>query len=128
MAMTGMHHGFARQQFRHWLDDLKDPLNYEIPDLFYWKQRSGSWFAQNCLEFDSAWQDIFIPFNNRRLLREMMAVNARARQAPDYTLYHELMLALWPEVLSEPVNPQLRQVVPERLLAAVIRRMRRLIH
>lgn len=128
MSVTGMHHGFARQQFREWLDDLKDPLNYEIADLFYWEQRSGSWFAQNCLEFDSAWQDIFIVFNSRRLLAEMLAVDARARQAPDYSLYRELMLALWPEVLAEPVNPKARRTGSARLIAAVQRRMQRLLH
>jgi hypothetical protein len=125
MAATGMHHEFANRQFGRWLDALQDPLDYEIQDLFYWEQKSGSWFAQNCLEFDSAWQDVFIPFNSRRLLREMLEVDAQARQTPDYTLYRELMLTLWPEVLAEPINPRTRRALPRRLTAAVVRRLKR---
>lgn len=105
MNVTGMKHPFADKHFNSWLNDTSDPHGYNILDLFYWEQRAGSWFAHNCLEFDSAWQDIFVPFNNRQLLANMLAVDENLRKGPDYQLYQELMLLLWPEVLSEPINP-----------------------
>jgi hypothetical protein len=82
------------------------PLNYNTLDLFYWEQQAGSWFAQNCLEFDTNWYDVFVPFNSHRLLKDMLAVDEADRQGPCHELYRQLMLRLWPAaVLSEPINP-----------------------
>ena len=126
MAATGMKHPFARKQFTAWLDDAGDPPGYNILDLFYWEQRAGSWFAHNCLEFDATWQDIFIPFNSRQLLVDMLAVDENLRTGPDYELYRQLMLKMWPEVLSEPINPTANRKGRRNYLKAVARRLIRL--
>ena len=123
-AVTDMDHPFARARFSAWLKDLGDPLNYNILDLFYWEQRAGSWFAHNCLEFDMAWQDIFIPFNSRGLLKDMLSVDECDRQGPQYELYRQLMLKLWPAVLSQPINPTHSRKGMRRILSAIRRRLR----
>jgi hypothetical protein len=105
MTVTGIKHPFAERHFKSWLAEAGDPLGYHILDLFHWEQRSGSWFASNTLEFDLTWQDIFIPLNCRQLLADMLAVDEKFRRRPDYQLYRQLMVKLWPEVLSEPINP-----------------------
>jgi len=119
--VTGMEHPFAREHFERWLSDLDDPFNYDMLDLFYWEQRTGSWFAHNCLEFDTAWQELFLPFNNRRLLMELLAVDREYRGGPDYPLYRKLIEHLWPEVLAEPINPRPRHSRLKRLLGRLAR-------
>jgi len=126
VKLANMDHPFSREAFKNWLDDLGDPLGYDVLDLFYWEQRSGSWFAQNCLEFDAAWQELFFPFNNRRFLMDMLAVDNQARQAPDYVLYKKLISRLWPEVLAEPINPLSLHQRLNRLSRRMIRITRRL--
>jgi len=100
-------------------------MNYNILDLFYWEQRAGSWFAQNCLEFDTTWYDVFFPFNSRGLLMEMLAVDEADRQAPGHELYRQLMLRLWPAVLSEPINPKTTLKGLKRLSRAIERHLKR---
>jgi hypothetical protein len=128
MKVTGMNHPFADMYFSEWLKELGDTKGYDILDLFYWEQRTGSWFASNCLEFDLAWRDIFIPFNSRSLLMDMLSVGEQDRRAPDYHLYQQLMLTLWPEVLSLPINPSgisTRKRL-SNLLRRIVRRVKRL--
>jgi len=124
MKVTGMDHPFARTYFKAWLEDVDDPKGYNILDLFYWEQRAASWFAHNCLEFDSTWQDIFIPFNSRKLLTDMLAIDEEHRKAPNYELYQRLIMCLWPEVLSEPINPISKRRWTLKVLRAVVRRLR----
>ncbi len=57
------------------------------------------------LEFDIAWREIITPYNCRDVLTTMLGVDERYRCAPDYTLFKRLIDRLWPEVLSEPINP-----------------------
>lgn len=125
MMVSGLQHPFAGEQFGAWLNEAGAPLNYNILDLFYWEQRTGSWFAQNCLEFDATWYDVFFPFNSRRLLMEMLAVDEADRQAPGHELYRQLMLRLWPAVLSEPINPNTAPKGLKRLSRAIERRLKR---
>ena len=68
----------------------------------------GSWWAQNCLEFDTAWPDIFTPFSNRKLLMDMLAVDERFRKGPKYELYRHLIMKMWPAIFSYPINPKKR--------------------
>lgn len=102
---------FATQSFEKWLVGTKDVFNYNLLDLFYWEQRCGNWLAMCQLEFDIAWKDIFTPFNCRELLVNMLAVDGKYRKAPKYELYRQVMLRLWPEVLSAPINPHKRKGV-----------------
>jgi hypothetical protein len=96
---------FATTAFDKWLVGTKDAFNYNLLDLFYWEQRCGNWLAMCQSEFDIAWKDIFTPFNCRELLVNMLALEGKYRKPPNYELYRQVMLRLWPEVLSAPINP-----------------------
>lgn len=103
--LTMVDHPFAIKFFKKWLLGLGEIYNFNVLDLFHWEQKVGNWFAMNCLEFDSAWKDIFVPFNSRSLLIDFLSIDEQYRKKPTYELYNKLMFSLWPEVLSEPINP-----------------------
>jgi hypothetical protein len=126
-AVTKMEHPFAVRKFSEWLQEADDLLGFDVLDIFYWEQRAGSWFASNCLEFDSTWRDVFIPYNGRMLLVDMLSADIELRKGPPYPLYVQLMRHLWPEVLSEPINPRPRWRGLRRIKNAVVRRARGLI-
>ena len=88
MEATGAEHPFARKHFDKWLAAVGDCRQYHILDIFHWEQKDGSWLAQKFLEFDTAWIDIFSPYNNRRLLIDMLAVEECYRRAPSFELIH----------------------------------------
>lgn len=96
---------FAIRSFEKWLKGIKDAFNYNIADLYYWEQRCGRWAATSQLEFDIAWKDIFTPFNCRELLVNMLAVEEKYRKGPEYALHRGVIVKLWPEILSVPINP-----------------------
>jgi hypothetical protein len=83
----------------------------EIPllDLFYWEQRMGNWGALFPFEQDIAVEEIS-PFNNRSLLCALLSIHPERRKAPNYLFFRKLAQHLWPEALSEKVNPDARYV------------------
>lgn len=98
---------FIRQRVKEWFDETKsEEVNngYNLADLFYWEHRMGSWQAQSQLEWDIA-QEVFSPFNSRELLDLMLAIDKSYRNASRPLLYKDAIKILWPEVLSEPINP-----------------------
>jgi hypothetical protein len=74
------------------------------------------------LEFDNAWRDVVTPFNCRALLTMLLGVDERSRRAPRYAFFRRMIQRLWPETLSEPVNP----ARPNGFAVRAARRMRRL--
>ena len=78
-------------------------------DLFYWEQRMGNWGALFPFEQDLAVEEIS-PFNNRSLLDALLQVRPQRRKAPHYLFIQKLARHLWPEALSEKVNPDARYV------------------
>jgi hypothetical protein len=98
---------FIRERISEWFEEVKDEkvnFGYDLYDLFYWEHRMGSWQAQSQLEWDIV-QDAFTPFNNRELLDIMLRIDPLLRCRPNYLLFKEAMKNLWPELLSEPINP-----------------------
>ncbi|MEO8615845.1 MAG: hypothetical protein ABI600_11950, partial [Luteolibacter sp.] len=96
-------HPFALEAFGRWLEHSGGPP-IDLLDLFCWEQMAGRWQARVRAEYDMA-QESFAPLNNRRLLRVMLTVDAGMRCGPDFRLFGDLIEALWPDVLSEPINP-----------------------
>ncbi|HDR6246177.1 TPA: hypothetical protein QCU24_003962 [Bacillus cereus] len=78
--------------------------NIDIMDLFYWEQRMGNWGTMYQAEQDIAIEE-FCPFNNRKLLMQLLKVDKKYRRSPDYKIYQKIIRNLWEETLSEPINP-----------------------
>lgn len=107
-AVQGWHTvPFAREQVTAWYEQthaVAAEANVDILDLFYWEHRMGSWQAFAQVEWDIV-QDAFTPFNHRGLLGLLLSTPSALRCAPKYPLYRAIVETLWPEVLSQPVNP-----------------------
>lgn len=113
---------FALRHFERWLEDARQRHGIHVLDLFEWEQGHGNWLAMTQLEFDIAWKEIITPYNCREILETLLAVPERQRCAPKYRLFEDLIRKLWPEVLSEPINPE-----PEMsALHRVVRKLRKL--
>ena len=117
------HEPFAVRHFEKWLADAQPRHDIKLLDLFEWEQGHGNWLAMTQLEFDIAWREIITPYNCREVLTTLLAVDERYRRAPDYSLFRILIKRLWPEVLSESINPKDRWP----LLRRIVRKLRSLI-
>src|SRR5258708_2619610 len=95
---------FVLTAYDRWLAGIDRSGNLDMFDLLFWEQRMGSWQAMAQLEWDIV-QDVFTPFNCRNLLTHFLSVDRKYRIPQNPILYTELMRLLWPEVLSEPINP-----------------------
>ncbi|NJB35396.1 hypothetical protein [Croceivirga sp. JEA036] len=98
---------FIKAQLKKWYQEVAQTKNnkgFPILDLFHWEVSTGSWQSQSQLEWDLVY-DTFTPFNNRELLEIMLRIDTKYRSKPDYPLYRDVMQQLWPEVLTEPINP-----------------------
>jgi len=105
-----------------WLEQAREFAliqNIDLIDLFYWEQRMGNWGSMFQAEQDIA-IDEFCPFNNRQLLLLMMNADKKYRTGPNYILYQRIINSLWPETLSEPINPLNFKSKLKRLVAKVI--------
>jgi hypothetical protein len=98
-------HPYAVRSFKRWLESIDQSRSIPLLDLFEWEQGHGNWLAMCQAEFDIAWQDIFSPFNCRRILETMLSVPARFRKGPDHALFINIIANLWPELLEFPINP-----------------------
>lgn len=98
-------HPFLLAHFKQWLDDAQPAHDIPILDLFEWEQGHGNWLAMTQLEFDTAWRDIFTPFNCRELLVTFLSVPSSQREPPEGRFFLDLIRSMWPETLGEPINP-----------------------
>jgi len=97
---------FALETFDRWLLDVNQPKleGFDPLTLFLWEDREGNWQAMTQLEGDIS-REIFVPFNCRLLLVNMLSVPEWDRSKPEFLLHKMMMRQLWSEVLSEPINP-----------------------
>ena len=105
---------FALRAFESWLQDAKCRHNVNIWDLFRWEIRHGCWQAMSQLEWDIV-HEVLTPFNCRSLLTTLLSVDESYRKIPDFTLYKSIIAELWPEVLTEPINPPYRAPLSLRI-------------
>lgn len=75
--------------------------NYDFYDLFEWEIIMSQWHSWLLLESDMV-HDTFVPFNNRRLLCQMLSVPYEDRV--EARLFFGIIRRLWPELLSFPIN------------------------
>lgn len=103
---------FMTSHIKDWVTRTQEEtgkLGYIIYDLFYWEHKMGSWQAQSQLEWDIA-QEVFTPFNSRELMDIMFSIDTSYRKKSKPILYRDAMKQLWPDVLTEPINPPKKRV------------------
>jgi hypothetical protein len=96
---------YAIDRFREWLAAIENAHGVHILDLYSWENGHGNWLAMTQLEFDIAWREIITPYNCRSILTTMVGMDDGLRKRPQFRLGRSLMQSMWPEVLSEPINP-----------------------
>jgi len=119
LSLVGTH-PFARRAFDEWLAGAPR-RGLPLLDLFCWEQMAGRWQAQIRAEYDLV-QESFAPLDCRTLLAGLLSVEESARQAPDFRFFRALIGQLWPEVLSEPINPPERPTA-RALVGRLLRRL-----
>lgn len=118
---------FVKDNIEEWLSEAKiycSVNNINIMDLFYWEQRMGNWGAMYQAEQDIAIEE-FTPFSNRELISLLLSTDKLKRSEPNYTLYRDIAYNLWPETLSEKINPsdfktfiinKIKKLLPSKLI------------
>jgi hypothetical protein len=96
---------FAARHYERWISGVGYSYNLDILDLFWWENREANWQAISQLELDIA-QEVFVPFNCRSLLADMLSLDQSYRKPPEYRLHKELIKNMWPELLTVPINPR----------------------
>lgn len=121
-------HPYALRFFEEWLQEARQLGQINLLDLFYWEQGQGNWLAMTQLEFDIAWRDIFTPYNCRTLLETFLSVDERYRRGPGYRLFKGTIEYLWPEMLSEPINPKPHRSFAVKLTRYASRAIAKILH
>jgi hypothetical protein len=107
---------FARRAMEGWLASAPRPSPVPLLDLFCWEQMAGRWQARIRSEHDTALESLS-PLNCRLLLATMLGVEEARRQRPGFELLSALIRELWPETLSEPINPPEVKTIRHRLVS-----------
>lgn len=115
--LTDQEHPFAVEALRRWRSGLNQ-TNVPVLDLFYWEGREGNWQAMAQSERDVA-QEMFSPFSCRLFLANALAVPESYRAGPSYAFIRSIILDLWPEVLSESINPPAEPAVLSSSINAI---------
>lgn len=101
----------AIKQFREWLIPVKKLTKYNIDilDLMHWEQRVGNWGAMTFSEYEMVHESL-CPYSCRRYIEYMLCVPFKYRTKPKYELHHDIIAALWPEVLKYEINPEKNRI------------------
>lgn len=106
-------HEIAIDAYSNWLKTsypVCKKYNINILDLFYWEERMGNWGTQIQVDKDIAHEE-FMPYNSRKLITTLLGVDKKYRLKPDHILIKTIIKNLWPELLSEPMNPSFKSKV-----------------
>ena len=108
LALEGLSDSrYAAESLKEWYAEAKsgcDALGYNLRDLFFWEQNLGNWGCMFAAELDIA-IDEFYPFGTRRLVETLLAVDGKLRSYNNSKVHWRIIELLWPELLSEPINP-----------------------
>lgn len=98
---------YAKNAIEDWFLESKtlcNTLGYNLRDLFFWEQALGNWGSMFAAELDIA-IDEFYPFGTRRLVETILAVDESLRPYENSQVHRRIIELLWPELLSQPINP-----------------------
>lgn len=116
---------YAIELFGRWLEETSptvEKFGYHIWEFFSWEQEYATWAANGQGQWDLLHERL-TPFNSRVLLDVMTGVDLPLRRGPDYAIFTRIMQILWPDVLSEPINPRHKSLAARiRARAGSIRR------
>ena len=133
LGFTGYNNQYVRDEVNLFINsfDISLITGATLLDIFYWEQRMGNWGALYPAELDIAAETIS-PFNCRLLLETCLKAERKLRLPPDYVFFKEIIWKLWPEVLSEPINPgprgmgKFKKVLRENLPTSAIKLLRKM--
>ena len=103
----------AIEKYRIWLNQSGEIIknhNYYITDIFNWEERYGNWVTQFQAEKEIA-QDEFAPYNCRNLMKVFLSVPRKYRDVHTNIYFRSMVKHLWPELLTEPFNPNNRKIM-----------------
>lgn len=98
---------YVIDKYRIWLEEaikLADNFNYRILELLNWEERNGNLYTQYQVDKDIA-QEEFTPYNCRKLMEIFLAVPNKYRDIHTNVYFRAMIKHLWPELMSEPFNP-----------------------
>lgn len=113
---------YVIDQYRIWLeeaDKIAKEYNYSILELFNWEERNGNLYTQFQVDKDIA-QEEFAPYNCRNLMEIYLSVPNKYRDIHTNIYFRAMIKHLWPELMTEPFNPNLKKYVSYYLKKAHI--------
>jgi len=78
--------------------------------LLNWEERNGNLYTQYQVDKDIA-QEEFAPYNCRRLMEVFLSVPNKYRDIHTNIYFRAMIKHLWPELMSEPINPKFKKKV-----------------
>jgi len=106
--LNRLDHFLAAKEFQNWIDKtraISRTTGIYLPSLFELEIISR-WVIDALLEYDVI-HETFIPYNNRQLIKLVSSVKINFRRGHFNTFDLKFIEFLWPEVLSEPINPEI---------------------
>lgn len=102
---------YVIENYKIWIEKSVEKIkqyNYNVTDIFNWEERYGNWVTQYMAEKEIA-QDEFAPYNCRNLMQIFLSVPAKYRDVHTNIYFRSMVKHLWPELLSQPFNPNRRK-------------------
>ena len=104
---------YVIENYRGWLDEageIAKKYNYNILELFNWEERNGNLYTQYQVDKDIA-QEEFAPFNCRNLMEIYLSVPNKYRDIHTNIYFRAMIKHLWPELMTEPFNPNMEKYI-----------------
>ncbi len=101
---------YTISEIEEWLLNIKDLIprlcneNITLLDLFVWEHKAGNWQTMGPAEEDICLDGVR-PLSNRSLIISLLSVNKNPDIKDSQYIQKEIIKYLWPELLTEPINP-----------------------
>ena len=102
---------YLERYYQEWLDknqSLIKSYNYKILDFIHWEQDITNFAGQNT-HYSRHHVKLFSVFNSREILKIMLSVDPKYRDAKDPVFFRELIKKMWPNLLKYPFNPTIKE-------------------
>ena len=109
---------YVKDYYQKWMNECSElcqNFNIDVLNLYYWEEKMANWGGQIALDKDLA-QDEISPLNSRLLIETVLSVPLKYRNIPDKKLHQWIIKRLWPELLTVPTNPSLKNTIKQYLV------------